>query len=151
MEREEIEDLIHSILDERVQHPGQRAKMTRFTTPEGKTWVSTTLERGEMVRKMLVIMAVLIGSTVALVQFSNRWFLIPTIDDRAKAQIQAHEIRVKAEMQAITPTFVTRAEFDRRVASSDVKWENQQEFNGRVEAALVVIQADVKELLKRVR
>lgn len=155
MEREEIEEMVASAVRQAMEahmaHPGKRAKVTKFTDPEGKTWMSATLDRGEVVRKVLTLVALVIASTVALIQFSNRWFLIPTMDARANGIVHEHELRVRQEMQQVVPDFVTKAEFDKRVAAADGRWETQKEFNERVAADLAIMQADIKEILKRLR
>lgn len=155
VEKEELLEMIRQSIREfdaeRMSHPTRRERVTRFTDPDGKTWVSTTLEKAEVIRKALLVGAAIIGATVALVQFTNRWFLVPTMDERAASIVAAHESEVRAEMAAVTPGFVTKAEFDRRVAASDGRWDTQEEFNKRVAADLAIMQADIKEILKRLR
>lgn len=129
LSRDELRTLIREVMEEqqseRMAHSARREKVTRYTDPEGKTWMSATLERGEVVRKVLAVVVVVIASTAGLVAFTNQWFLLPTIDSRADIKIEAHEQRIREEMDAKTPAFVTRAEFDRRVAASDARWEAQ--------------------------
>lgn len=153
MDREELRDVIRDVIAEEraasMSRELKRERFTRYTDPEGKTWVSATLERGEMLRKVLLILAAIVGATVAAVQFTNTWFLMPTIDRRAQSLIQAHEVRVKAEMEATVPTFVTSSEFNAKVAERDERWRNQLDFNQRVEVTLISIQTDIKELLRR--
>lgn len=147
LSRDELRTLIREVLEEqqteRMAHSTRREKVTRYTDPEGKTWMSATLERGEVVRKVFAIVGFVIASTAGLVAFTNQWFLLPTIDHRADIKISAHEDRVQKEMDAKTPGFVTRAEFDRRVAASDARWEAQDaryvaltEWLNRVEGKL---------------
>lgn len=151
--KEELTQMIRAVIaEERVEslsHPGQRAPVTRYTDPDGKTWVSTTLERGEMIRKALVIIGVVLASAVALIQFTNVWFLLPTMDARASQQIVAHEARVRQEMETRVPNFVSKSEFDRRVAASDAKWAAQDEKYKVLTEWMTRIEAKLDRLIER--
>lgn len=155
LDREELEELVRRVIaeerNEALAHPGRREKYTRYTDPDGKTWVSATLERGEVFRKVLAVVTLMIASAAGLVAFTNQWFLLPTIDSRADVKIEAHEQRVRKEMDAKTPAFVTRAEFDRRVASSDARWEAQEARYAALTEWLTRIEAKLDRVIERGR
>lgn len=153
--REELEAVIRQVIaEERVEsiaHPAQREKVTRYTDPDGKTWISTTLERGEIAQKIAALLIALTTIVSAANYVVSRLVLYPAIDERVTASILAHEERARNRMSEISPTLVTRAEFDAWTAEKNEKWRDQDEFNKRIEAALIEMQRDIKELLKRVR
>lgn len=151
--KEELTEMIRAVIaeerSESIAHSGQRAPVTRYTDADGKTWLSATLERGEMIRKALVIIGIIVGSVVGLIQFTNAWFLLPTMDARANEQIVEHEQRARQEMEARVPAFVSRAEFDRRVAASDAKWAAQDEKYKVLTEWMTRIEAKLDRLIER--
>ena len=142
-----VREVVTEVLAENVQPHGERQKYTRFESSDGKSWLSVTLEKGEVVRKIVTLAALIIGATVALVQFTNHWFLLPTMDGRASALIAAHEVHVRAEMEKITPKFATKAEHD----LLQVQVTQNDRDVSEIRRTLEIMQTDIKEILKRLR
>ena len=142
-----VKEVVADVLAENLQNRGERQKYTRFQSSDGKSWLSVTLEKGEVVRKIFTLAALIIGVTVALVQFTNHWFLLPTMDARASSLISLHEELVRSEMERITPKFATKAEHDLLQAQVT---QSDREVS-EIRRTLEIMQTDIKEILKRLR
>lgn len=116
--RDLVKEVVTDVLSSQTQIHGDRSKYTRFESSDGKSWLSVTLERDEMIRKLAAFIIAITTIFSAATYVMNRMVFYPIVDER----IAAHESNAERKMAEIRPTIVSRAEFDRRVASSDAKW-----------------------------
>lgn len=155
MSLDELEELVTKLMDkrdaQRMASGVRRDPFTSFTDPDGKTWLSATLNKAEVVRKawaaILLFGAILGGINFVLTTYVAR----PVAREEAATQIAEHNKAAREEMQKIATTLVYKPEFDAYKASRDERWATQTATNQRIEASLVEMQKDIKELLKRVR
>lgn len=153
IDKEELTELIRDIITEEraesIAHPTRRERVTRFTDPEGKTWVSMTLERGEIVTKLAALLVALTTIFSIANYFVSRLVVYPAIEERVTAEIKNHEEQVRTRMNEVAPTLVTRTEWKEWTAEKNERWRNQDEFNRQVGNAIIEMQKDIKLLLQR--
>lgn len=155
MDRDELISVIKEVIAEdraeRITHPEQRQKYTSYETPEGRTWTAVTLEKGEMLRKAVTIIStvcVFIGSL-----FIGYYELIisPRNERATASMIHQHELEAAGRMREEAAKYALAEDLKMLKVEKEQKWIDQDRFNARVEASLVEMQKDIKELLRRVR
>ena len=153
--RRASEDAVRKIMAEheaaRLATGASRAPFSTLKDPDGKTWVSSTFEKAEVVKKfwqaILLVCAIGGGINYAL----TRYIVTPEATRVARETLTEHEVAVAKKMDAIMPTIVMRSDFDKYVERRDERWVAQGQTNERIETALVEVSRDIKELLKRTR
>lgn len=153
IDRDELEELIRRVIAEERQesmaHPTRREKFTRYTDPEGKTWVSATMEKAEMAQKLLGLFLAL-ASIISVVNYAVvNYAVMPSVHGAVESAIDTHEKAVAVRMAEIAPTLVQRAEFERRVAVADERWKNQDGLNNAMAERLKRIEEKLDRLIER--
>lgn len=153
IDKEELSKLIRDIIaEERAEslaHPGRREKITRYTDPEGKTWVSMTLERTEMVQKIMALFLTLC-SVLSIVNYAVIRFAVePAIHIEIDKAIDDHEVQVRARMNEMAPNIVTQTEFKAWTSEKTEKWKNQEIFNAGINDRLKRIEEKLDRLIER--
>lgn len=93
--------------------------------------------------------ATLVIPIVALLGILNFAFLKASVEPAIDAKLKAHSEEARIQMVDVGARFVTMAEFNAWTSEKTERWRQQDIFNARVEAALIEIQRDIKELLRR--
>lgn len=153
--QEELVEMVERLMDEReakrIAAGGNRAPMSKFVDPDGKTLISSTLRKAQLVQ-VLVGLVLGIGAILGAMNFFyNEMSVKPAAKREAVLLLGEHEKRVEKMMAEVRPTLVTRAEFQAYADRREERWAAQQQTNVRIETGLTEMQRDIKELLKRVR
>lgn len=155
MEREEMEDLIRQVIAEErhesLAHPARREKFTRYTDPDGKTWMSATMDRAEIAQKMIgfvIASCTLLGViNYAILTFSVR----PAVRNEIDARIGQHEDQARTKMNEMLPYIVKREEWVAWTSDKSRRWQQQDALNEALENRLTRIEEKLDRLIERGR
>lgn len=156
-QRKLIRDVIAEERAEQLAHPSRRERVTKFTDPDGNTWISRTLSRAEEARRLFGLIAFAFGICAAAFTTYYNLVVLPDVDAHAAAQISAHDEAARRRMDEVAAQILFKKDFDAALAASawvaekEQRWKYQDEFNQRIELTLIEMQRDIKELLRRVR
>jgi hypothetical protein len=135
----------------RLSHPEERRRVTKFQAPDGREWISTTLEKAEL-WKRVILLIVFAGSIMGGVLGGYyEVVVLPREERRIAEMIHQHELDAQARMEVVAKKYALDSDLQVLRAEKAQKWEDQDKFNARIEAALVEMQRDIKELLRRSR
>lgn len=153
IDRDELEELIRRVIAEERQesmaHPARREKVTRYTDPDGKTWVSMTMERAEIAQK-LIGLAIALCTLLSLVNYAIITYAVrPEIRDQIDNAIAEHELSARTRMNEMLPSIVNRAEWSSWTAEKNEKWRAQDLMNEAMNARLVRIEEKLDRLIER--
>ncbi len=149
-EREQIDlkSLIREVLAEhdrsieaRHPEPGPHT----YVDDTGHGWLSYTIAKGSFVQKL----AALITAIVVLAGLVNtglqKMVVEPAIHQYVDVAIRNHEAEAEKLMEKVLPTIALKSDLD----SLSERVTQQDKDVKEIKDSLVVIQADIKELLKR--
>lgn len=155
LDREELEELIRRVIAEEraeaMSHPLHREKFTRYTDPDGKTWVSATMERAEVAQKMIAFVLALIALLSSVNYAVLTYAVRPAIEVEIKREMAAHNEDARRRMDEMLPHIVNREEWVAWTAEKKQMWDRQQEVNELMEKRLTRIEEKLDRLIERGR
>lgn len=153
MDRDELEEIIRRVIAEdraeQLAHPSRREKVTQFTDPQGNTWISRTLSKAEELRRMTLLVGFVCSVFIGAGSILYKYVLLPEFQHVVSSQIEEHSMRARRQMETVTPTIVSRSEFDRRAATDDARWAAQDDTNDALQAWMVRVEAKLDRLIER--
>ena len=143
--------IVHEVLEERrgadMNHAAVRDRVTRFTRSDGVTLTSVTQTHRDWIKTI----AAVVGAISIIVGAFNVVVVYPIIDRRAQAQIKVHADEAQAKMNEIAKQIVFRSEWDRWTAEKDERWRNMDLNIAEIKAALIKLQDNQVEILRRIK
>lgn len=153
-DKDELREIIREVMmEEKALHYEnggmRRREMERFKTPDGKEFISTTIERAEMLRKVAMLAAFFVALVIAGLGLWWKVEIEPRNREFIRAELAQHSADARDRMKEVAKQYALKSDFDTFVADKEQRWRAQDRFNERVELVLIDIQKDTKELLRR--
>jgi hypothetical protein len=139
MDRDDLVETIRAVIEEdrneRIAHPEERERMTRFTTPEGRSFTAVTLSHWDWLKNIAWLLAGLATILGAL----NVIYLKMSVEPIMDHKIEVHSAQAEQRMADKAAGYVTIPMWTAWTVDKDRRWSNldeREEKRSKWEAAM---------------